>query len=211
MPKLVPAILEQDQSEIFRKIQLLEDFGHEGRVQIDFCDGSFVESKTVAVEELEKLPGGFEYEAHFMEELLPSWATVKEAGFSMAIVHWEIFASADAVADAKMEIEEAGLVPGLAVSPETDLEEVMADIEGWGQVTVLSVKPGLQGQEFIPDALERVARIREVYPGLAIEIDGGVRHENIGLIKNSGVDLVCAGSSIFAATDPAAAYRSLSK
>ena len=74
----------------------------------------------------------------------------------------------------------------------------------------MSIHPGYSGQAFMPEALARVRRLRELLPeGMHIQVDGGIGPENIGEIRRAGADLYVAGASIFASEDLPGAYRRL--
>jgi ribulose-phosphate 3-epimerase len=72
----------------------------------------------------------------------------------------------------------------------------------------MSIEPGYSGQAFMPEALERVARLRELV-GVPIQVDGGVVPGNAGALRAAGARLLVAGTAIFGDPDPAAAYRRL--
>ncbi len=101
-----------------------------------------------------------------------------------------------------------GLAVGVAFNPETSPDEaadiaVATDAE---MVLCMSIQPGYSGQAFMFDALDRVARLRELVQ-IPIQVDGGVNEANVAAVRAAGADLLVAGSAIFADPDPAAAYR----
>ena len=74
----------------------------------------------------------------------------------------------------------------------------------------MSIHPGYSGQEFMPEALGRIRRLRELLPdSKLIQVDGGVGLENVAALVEAGASLLVAGSSVYGADDPAAAYRRL--
>ena len=74
----------------------------------------------------------------------------------------------------------------------------------------MSIHPGYSGQEFMPDALERVRWLRAALPaGVHLQVDGGITNENIRSVYDAGADLIVAGSAIFGMEDLPQAYRRL--
>jgi ribulose-phosphate 3-epimerase len=87
---------------------------------------------------------------------------------------------------------------------------VAADAADADLVLCMSIHPGYSGQEFRPDAPDRIARLRAALPeGVPIQVDGGIDHETIGLAHAAGATLLVAGSAIFGVDDLAGAYRGL--
>ncbi|MFQ5634993.1 MAG: ribulose-phosphate 3-epimerase [Gammaproteobacteria bacterium] len=116
-------------------------------------------------------------------------------------------------------IREVGCRPGLALNPATPLEVLDYTLDKLDLVLVMSVNPGYGGQSFIPSALHKTSAIRTRIDSLGLppdreirlEIDGGVKIDNIGKIAGAGVDTFVAGSAIFGSDDYAgtiAAMRS---
>jgi ribulose-phosphate 3-epimerase len=106
-------------------------------------------------------------------------------------------------------IREAGCLAGIALNPGTPPEAVsqlgnVADL-----VLCMSVNPGWGGQAFIDTSPAKVARLAELLPGLAIEVDGGVDAQTVGPVAAAGASLYVAGSAVFGADDPAEAYRAI--
>jgi ribulose-phosphate 3-epimerase len=74
----------------------------------------------------------------------------------------------------------------------------------------MSIEPGYSGQAFMPEALERIARLRGLLPGgVRVQVDGGVNGETVGTAHAAGADLLVAGSAVFWRDDPAKGYREL--
>jgi ribulose-phosphate 3-epimerase len=86
-------------------------------------------------------------------------------------------------------------------------------IELVDNLLVMSVYPGFGGQQFIPESLERVARVREIVDshqlGADIQIDGGITPESARMARSAGADIFVAGTAIFQATDPVEAVAAL--
>jgi ribulose-phosphate 3-epimerase len=100
----------------------------------------------------------------------------------------------------------------LAFNPETEPEDAAAAAGDVDLVLCMSIHPGYSGQEFMPEALGRIRRLRELLPdGKPIQVDGGVGLENVRALREAGASLLVAGSSVYGEDDPAAAYRRLAE
>jgi ribulose-phosphate 3-epimerase len=110
-------------------------------------------------------------------------------------------------------IRAAGAAPGVVLNPATPLHTLEEVLDLVDYVLIMSVNPGFGGQEFIPAALDKVRRLREIRNerGLAfrIEIDGGITHENAGECARAGCDILVAGTAVFGTPDPAEAVAAL--
>jgi ribulose-phosphate 3-epimerase len=135
------------------------------------------------------------------------FAAVAEAGGDSVTFHVEACREpARAVALARS----LGLGVGVALNPETRVEEAVAAAEGADLVLCMSIHPGYSGQKFLPDALDRIARLRSLLPAeVRVQVDGGIRQETITDACDAGADLLVSGSAIFWNDDPAAAFREL--
>ncbi len=104
------------------------------------------------------------------------------------------------------------LAVGVSFNPRTSPDEaaVFAREAGAELVLCMSIEPGYSGQAFMPEALERIARLRELVDA-PIQVDGGVGGANVRPIRAAGARLLVAGASVFGAGDPAAAYRQLAE
>jgi ribulose-phosphate 3-epimerase len=135
------------------------------------------------------------------------FAEFAQAGGNSVTVHFEATADPQAVAAVARE---HGLEVGLAFNPQTSPEDVAKAAEGFDLINCMSVQPGYSGQEFMPEAVERVRRLRELIPrDVHVQVDGGLGPDNIKLLYDAGADLLVAGTSIFAREDLPRAYRRL--
>lgn len=138
--------------------------------------------------------------AHHFEEIAAS-------GGDSVTFHVE---AADDPAGVAARAREQGLAVGIAFNPDTTPEAAAAHAEAAMAELVLcmSIWPGYSGQPFIPEALDRIARLSGLV-SCPIQVDGGVGEGNAREVREAGATLLVAGSSIFADPDPAAAYARL--
>ncbi len=203
--KVVPAILTDDPSaleKMARQAETFTDF-----VQIDIMDGRFVPSRSVTLEQLTGLPEKLRWEAHLMvkdpEEYV---ADLKRAGASKVIFHHEATTSPYEVISRSGEFE---MDIGLAINPETPVSAIAPYMNQVNSILLLTVTPGFYGSKFIPEAMDKVAELRDIKSGIEIGVDGGIKENNIRQIASTGVDYICIGSAVFLQPDPAESYRHL--
>jgi ribulose-phosphate 3-epimerase len=90
------------------------------------------------------------------------------------------------------------------------VEHVVPHAEPFDLVLCMSIHPGYSGQEFMPEALDRIEQLRSLVPGhVHVQVDGGISHENVRSVHDAGADLIVCGSSIFEREDLPRAYRRL--
>jgi ribulose-phosphate 3-epimerase len=212
--ELEPSIYAADVSRLREQLGELVAAG--ARVfQFDAGDGHFIPEITIGPIVLASI-----------SPLMRGWGAVLDCHLMVEQPerHFEAFAGAgadsvtfhvEASTDPAQAIERArslGLGVGLAFNPGTAVEEAVAAAEGVDLVLCMSIEPGYSGQEFMPGALERIERLRELLPdGVRVQVDGGVNERTIGPARDAGADLLVVGSAIFWHDDPAAAYRKLTE
>jgi ribulose-phosphate 3-epimerase len=209
--KVAASILSADFAYLADQIKLVEP--HVELIHIDAMDAHFVPPLSVGpvvVESVRKVTG-LPLHCHLMvdrpQELLKDFA---EAGADIVTVHRE------AIEDPSKLIEKAtslGLKSGLAVNPETPVEEAFPYLETLDRVLVMSVNPGWAGQPFLDEALPKIETARKEIDrqGLfvEIEVDGGINELSSPRCLAAGATVLAAASSIFKSSDPAEAARRL--
>jgi ribulose-phosphate 3-epimerase len=131
---------------------------------------------------------------------------IAKAGGDSVTVHAEVGGTAALIALTR----EHGLGAGVAFNPGTAVADAARAAEGADIVLCMSIWPGYSGQAFMPEALDRIRELRGLLaPDVRIQVDGGVGAANIREIHDAGATLLVAGTSVFGADDPGAAYREL--
>jgi ribulose-phosphate 3-epimerase len=209
-----PSIYASDFSRLGEQLGVLVDAG--ARVfHFDAGDGHFIPEITIGPVVLESIAPlvrgwGARLDCHLMvSEPERHFEAVAKAGGDSVTFHVEACDSPErAIAHARS----LGLGVGIALNPETPVEDASAVAEGADLVLCMSIHPGYSGQEFMPDALERIAGLRALLPAeVRLQVDGGVHHDTIGPARDAGADLLVSGSAIFWNDDPAVAFRELSE
>lgn len=204
-PELIPSLLVDSEAEFARRLRLVEP--HVRTVHVDVLDGTlFPQTSWFDAEAVGRMNSPVRFELHLMVEnplpIVQQWhAHVPNT--RRAIVHAEIHRALGAVLE---RLQVMHLEAAVALNPETVLHSIHHVQHMLSQVTVMGVHPGASGQSFLGDEiLSRVREIRNTYPHLAIELDGGLTHALIEPCLQAGVDRFCAASLLFSAHDPLAA------
>jgi ribulose-phosphate 3-epimerase len=210
-----PSLYAADFSRLGQQVEVLCRTGV--RVfHFDVGDGHFVPPVTIGPIVLKDIaPIGRRHDARFDCHLMVDnpgrhFAELHEAGADSVTVHYEV-CGRDLPGVAALA-RELGLGLGVAFNPESEPEDVAqaAVTANADLVLCMSIHPGYSGQEFMPEAIERVRRLREVLPrSTHIQVDGGVGHDNVRELYDAGADLLVAGTAIFAREDLPRAYRRL--
>jgi ribulose-phosphate 3-epimerase len=110
-------------------------------------------------------------------------------------------------------IRSLGIKPAVVLNPHTSPQSIKYLIEDLDMILLMSVNPGFGGQTFIPTVIQKAKELKELInlynPSCKIEVDGGVNNENIQELKDSGVDIVVAGSYVFKNKNRSEAIKSL--
>lgn len=210
---IIPAILEKTPQGFAEKIAKIQTLGKAvKRVQVDFCDGVFVQNSTLAIQEfpmLGPLPKKYDWEAHLMIDHPTNFEHYKDAGFSTIILHYEAFAGEPHLEEALEHVIMLGMKPGIAINPDTPVSVLRYYTDNISQFTVMSVHPGKQGNPFLPEAIDRVRELRELAPNATIEVDGGVSAHNAAALINAGADYLAVGSALFETEDVKQNYQDI--
>jgi ribulose-phosphate 3-epimerase len=212
--RVAPSILASNFARLGEQVDSVMDAGARV-IHVDVMDGHFVPPISIGsliVEALDDLVHGRggALDVHLMverpERRIDDFAS---AGADSIIVHWE---ATPHVHYALQAVRKAGLHVGLALNPATPADVVAGVTDELDHVLCMTVNPGWGGQEYIQSSTAKVARLRELLgPDVPIEVDGGIDAETAHAARDAGATLFVAGSSIFGADDPAAAYRKIAE
>ena len=212
-PLIAPSILSADFARLGDDVRAVLDAGAD-IVHFDVMDNHFVPNLTIGPLICEALRGyGIEapIDVHLMVEpvdrIIPDFA---KAGASYITFHPEASRHIDR---SLALIRDEGCKSGLVFNPATPLDCLPYVIDKVDMILLMSVNPGFGGQKFIPSALDKLREARKIIDdsGLEIrlEIDGGVKVDNIGEIAAAGADTFVAGSAIFGSDDYAATIAAM--
>ena len=205
--KLSPSILNADFSNLGAAIKAIEPVAD--YIHLDVMDGHFVPNITfgpIVVEAVKKMTA-VPLDTHLMIYNQPEWVeTFADAGSDRISFHLRSCRDCESVVRA---IRGLGVSPGLAISPEVPVFELKPFLAMVDFVIVMCVYPGFGGQKLMPEMLNRVGAIKrdasELGVSVEVEVDGGVKAQNLPMVIEAGADNVVVGSSIFASEDVGAA------
>ena len=208
-----PSLYAADFARLGDQVDALMDAG--ARVfHWDVGDGHFVEPITmgpIVLHSIAPLVHGADgvVDVHLMiEQPERQLDALAEAGADSVTVHYEACDPPELVRAAR----EQELQIGMAVKPATRVEEAAeaASAAGVDFVLCMSVEPGYSGQKFIPDAIDRLKKLRELLPArMHLQVDGGIDSDNVRRVYEAGANLIVAASAIFEREDLTRAYRRL--
>ena len=208
--KIAPSILSADFGRLADEVSAIATADY---VHVDVMDGHFVPNLTIgplvieAVRRATRLP----LDVHLMIEDAERWvAAYAKAGADLIGVHVE---ACPHLHRTLQQIKDLGKRPCVVLNPATPLEAIEWVLADVAQVLVMSVNPGFGGQQFIPSALDKIRRLRAMVRerGLAvdIEVDGGVKLDNVAGVVAAGANVLVSGSGIFGTKDYAATIAAM--
>jgi ribulose-phosphate 3-epimerase len=212
-PLIAPSILSADFARLGEDVKAVLDAGAD-IVHFDVMDNHFVPNLTIGpllCEALRNFGIDAPIDVHLMVEpvdrIIPDFA---RAGASYITFHPE----ASRHVDRSLElIREHGCKAGLVFNPATPLHSLEHVMDKVDMILIMSVNPGFGGQKFIPSSLAKLRAARELIDAsgreIRLEVDGGVKVENVREIAAAGADTFVAGSAIFGSDDYAATIAAM--
>lgn len=185
MVKIIPAILahqEKDFEEALIKID-----GHFSQVQIDICAQDFVGTETMSIDMM-VFPLTWHLSWHLMVNSFEKWEQVLVLQTDNIIVHAE-----SQLAEKKI-IRDNKIKWGLAINPETDINQVARLADQYDFIQLMGVIPGAQGQEFHPAITEKIILLKDRGIAKPIWIDGGINPQSVKYLRNLDIDTLVVGS-----------------
>jgi ribulose-phosphate 3-epimerase len=209
--RVAPSILSADFSRLGAQVAEVMDAGARV-IHFDVMDGHFVPPITIgplvasSIADQVHAAGGA-LDVHLMieapERHIEAFA---RAGADSITFHAEATPHANRTLSA---IRDLGCLAGVAINPGTPVDAV-AELRGYADIALcMTVNPGWGGQAFIEGSPDRVSRLARLVGGASIEVDGGIDAATAGSVADAGASLFVAGSAVFGAADPAAAYAEI--
>ncbi len=206
MIKISASILSADYTKLGEEIKAIER-AKIPYIHIDVMDGHFVPNISIGIPTVESIRGATDLilDVHLMisnpEKYIEKFA---RAGADIINFHLE---ATDSPLKIIEQIRKTGKKCGITINPDTPVEKLFKLANKVDMILIMSVHPGFGGQEFIKDSLDKVKALREYIKknnlNTDIEIDGGVKIDNLRDVLDAGVNIVVVGSAIFEAEDMA--------
>ncbi len=208
MPLIIPALLSEEEKDLKQQLRWWE--GYVPWLQIDVVDGKFAPSSTLALKQIQRSSFATHWELHLMvnePQLYLDQAArlgVERLIFSLEVpLNWPEFLSS--LRQKKWQI-------GLALKPQTPLSRAAPFFNQIDLLLLLGVEPGFKGQKInLPPLEEKLKQLHAGKANFLIEIDGGVKKENLPLLVQEGADQFAVGSALAQAPQPRQAWQELQK
>lgn len=212
MIKIAPSILSADFADLGSACDKMKEWGAD-YVHLDVMDGSFVNNITFGHTMVKALRPhtSVTFDAHLMVDNPIKWVRpFKEAGADIFTFHAE---ADNHIHRTLQEIKKCNMKAGVALNPATPLCAVEYVLDMCDMVLIMSVNPGAPAQKFIPSAIEKIRRLREMAEkrglDIDIEVDGGVNKDTAPHCIAAGANVLVAGNAVFTADDPKKMIRIL--
>lgn len=193
---IAPSLLSADFSDLKNEVIAIEKSGAT-HLHLDVMDGDFVPNITfgagliAAIRKHTKLI----FDIHMMVTNPERYIEdMVKAGADSITIHAEATKHLDRVVNL---IKSYGVKACVALNPSTPISTVENIAYALDMILVMSVNPGFGGQKFIPQALTKIEKLRELYPNIDIEVDGGINDKTVKLVRKAGANVIVAGSYVF--------------
>lgn len=204
--QIAPSLLAADFTALARDVARIHNAD---RLHLDIMDGVFVPNISMGPMVLRALRGmtSLIFDVHLMLcHPLRYVEIFRKAGADCITFHTECDDESEALVEA---ILATGAKAGVALKPATGVEAIGKWGEKLSMVTIMTVEPGFGGQKLMEEPLAKIREIKERFPQVHVQVDGGVNPETLALCARAGADGVVAGTAVFRAEDPAAEIERL--
>ncbi len=187
-------------------------------IHLDIMDGIFVPVRYDILDKLKEIEEAHPLmvcDCHLMVSDPKNWIPLLAQHPSVKIIsfHVESLQSTNDIIAVIQNIKQLGLKAGIALKPDTKVETIFPYIEQGliDIVIILTVEPGYSGQSMKLEGLDKCRVLKEKYPSIDVQVDGGVSLDTVDRVKSAGADIIVSGSTIFNSADKSYTINSLRK
>lgn len=193
---IAPSLLAADFSKLKEEVKAIENTKAKW-LHLDVMDGNFVPNISFGADIVKAIrkDSNLYFDAHLMIEN-PEWYidTIADAGVQSISIHVEATKHLDR---ALQLIKARGLKAGVAINPATDITFLDNIYEKLDLILIMTVNPGFGGQKFLNQMIEKIRKVRNKFPHIDIQVDGGINNETAKLVIEAGANILVAGSYVF--------------
>jgi ribulose-phosphate 3-epimerase len=198
--QISPSILSADFSQLGNEIKRLEEGGAD-MIHVDVMDGHFVPNLTIGPPVIKALRKqcSIKFDVHLMISPVHKYIEAyADAGADIITIHPE---ATENLEESILKIKSLSKKVGVSLNPESKIDLITNYLEKIDLVLIMSVNPGFGGQEFMPEVLDKIKKLKEIKSknnmSFDIEIDGGINFDNCQSAIEAGANILVSGTTVF--------------
>src|SRR3989344_9444390 len=205
--KLAPSILSCDFSKLAEEIKKIEQYSD--YIEVDVMDGHFVPNISIGIPIVQAVRKSTKLVVDTQLMISEPWKYIEQfakAGSDIIIVHQESMKDEKQFRQVLKQIRDNRAKAGAAINPPTPLKKLIPVLGEIDLALIMSVNPGFGGQGFLPEALPKISELRKLMEkegyNFDLEVDGGIKLDNVEPVLKAGADVIVSGSGIFKTPNP---------